>query len=255
MFITSDYFSERPSRIISLVPSITELLFFLSLDEQTIGVTKFCIHPQNWHQIKTKVGGTKNLNINVIRGLGPDLILANKEENTKEQIELLANEFPVYLSDVYNFEDGLKMISDISCLTHSEKKGNELIKTIREKKEKIISKPKIKVAYLIWKEPFLVAAGNTFTNSMLNVAVLENVFSHLSRYPEVSEIDINNSGAEIILLSTEPYPFTQKHIEEFANLFPQKKLIIADGEMFSWYGNRMLYALDYFEEFYEKLRQ
>ena len=255
MFISPEYIIQKPLRIISLVPSISELLHYLSLENETIGITKFCVHPTDWYNSKIRVGGTKNVDLEKIRKLNPNLIIANKEENTQEDIELLAREFPVLLTDANNFDEGISMIEDISKLTNTIEKAQNLIKDIKVAKSEIIFHTKIKVAYLIWKDPYMVAAGNTFINSMLDVSGLQNVFSNQSRYPIVSVDDLNNTDADIILLSTEPYPFKDKHLIELAPLFPNKRLFIADGEMFSWYGNRMLNAINYFKEFREILSQ
>ena len=255
MFISSNLTLDIPLRIVSLVPSISELLHFLALEKETVGITKFCIHPNEWYKTKKRIGGTKNLNLKIIRELNPTLIIANKEENIKEQIELLAQEFPVFLTDVNNFDEGIKMIRDISQLTHTQQKANKLIKNINANRIVSFNLHKIKVAYLIWKDPYMVAAGNTFIDSMLSTAGLINVYSNKTRYPIVTIDELNNSDAEIILLSTEPYPFKKKHLTELSILFPSKKLFIADGEMFSWYGNRMLNALHYFKDFQKILSQ
>lgn len=255
MFISPDYKIEQPLRIVSLVPSISELLHYLCLENETVGITKFCVHPKEWHQNKIRIGGTKNVNLKKIMELKPNLIIANKEENIREEIETLANEFPVFLTDANTFEEGITMIKDIARLTGTEDKAQILTDDINYTKNEFISYPKIKVAYLIWKDPFMVAAGNTFINSMLETAGLENAFQNQSRYPIVSVADLNNSDAEIILLSTEPYPFKESHLKELEVLLPNKKLFIADGEMFSWYGNRMLNALNYFKDFRKNLYQ
>ncbi len=255
MFISSNHTLDKPLSIISLVPSISELLHYLSLEKETVGITKFCIHPDEWYKNKNRIGGTKNLNLRKIKELNPTLILANKEENIKEQIELLAQEFPVFLTDVNSFDEGITMIKDISQLTSTQQKANNLINDINANRSISSTPHKIKVAYLIWKDPYMVAAGDTFIDSMLNISGLINVFSNKSRYPIITIDDLNNSDADIILLSTEPYPFKKKHLTELSSEFPLKKLFIADGEMFSWYGSRMLNALQYFKEFQKILSQ
>src|SRR6185437_6810940 len=105
-----------PRRIISLVPSQTELLYDLGLDGTVVGITKFCVHPNEWFRNKKRVGGTKTLHLNIIEELQPDLIIANKEENTREQIETLSTAYPVWVSNIQTISDGLDMIRKVGEL-------------------------------------------------------------------------------------------------------------------------------------------
>jgi ABC-type Fe3+-hydroxamate transport system substrate-binding protein len=235
-----------PTRIISVVPSITELLFDFDLSEQIIGITKFCIHPKEICQTKDIIGGTKNLNIEKIISLQPDLIIANKEENVKEQIQLLAQKFPVWLTDVNNYDDALQMITELGKITHKAEKAELIKNDINSKFSSLSFKIKRKAVYLIWKSPYMTIGGDTFIDSMLTQAGFENTFHHLTRYPEIELENISKSDCEIVLLSSEPYPFSQKHVDELQLLLPDKNIIIVDGEMFSWYGSRMLKSADYF---------
>src|SRR5438105_265149 len=111
------HIDQHPRRIVSLVPSQTELLFDLGLQEEVIGITKFCVHPYHWHQTKTRVGGTKDIKLEVIDQLKPDLVIANKEENTREQITSLQSLYPVWISDVNTLQDALEMIRSIGEIT------------------------------------------------------------------------------------------------------------------------------------------
>ncbi len=242
-----------PKRIISVVPSQTELLFDLGLEREVLGITKFCIHPKEICQTKTIIGGTKNLNIEKIISLQPDLIIANKEENVKEQIELLSEKFPVWLTDVNNYNDALLMIADIGMLTHTSEKANSIAKSIKEELSAPIFNKKRKAIYLIWKSPFMTIGGDTFIDSMMHKAGFENTFHHLTRYPEIELESIANSDCEFVLLSSEPYPFNQKHVDELKIALPNKNIIIVDGEMFSWYGSRMLKSATYFKELFTSL--
>ena len=245
--------NKKYSRIVSLVPSQTELLFYLGLEKEVIGITKFCIHPENWLKEKPVIGGTKNVNLQKIHALSPDLIIANKEENVKEQIEELAQKYDVYLSEVDNLKQALEMINSIGKLTERSKKAFELSSEIHygfENLNKLISgKRKIPAAYLIWKDPWMVAANNTFINEMMKYAGLENVFGEYIRYPQTSMEELKQQNPELILLSTEPYPFKEKHKATFNETFPSKKNEIVDGEMFSWYGSRLLKSIEYFHSF------
>ena len=242
-----------PRKIISLVPSQTELLFYLGLEKEVVGITKFCVHPKEQFRIKTRVGGTKKLNIKKIIELQPDLIIANKEENEKSQIEELDKHFPVWISDVRGFEDAIEMIVDVGDLCGQPYKANQLASNIRSKIENYIinhqlSGPPLtlRAAYFIWKDPYMVAGGNTFINSMMRLAGYENVFETQGRYPEITLVQLKKAKPEVILLSSEPYPFKKKHIPELQKACPEAVIGIVDGEMFSWYGNRLLQAADYF---------
>jgi ABC-type Fe3+-hydroxamate transport system substrate-binding protein len=247
----------KPQRIISVVPSQTELLYHLGLEEEVIGITKFCIHPAHWFSSKTRVGGTKNLHLEKIKSLQPDLIIANKEENVQEQIEAMAQLFPVWVSDVNNLEDALNMIATLGAITGKEEKATSL-KTHIEKAFDNISIPPVdrkpKTIYLIWKDPYMTVGGDTFINNMLQWAGFDNLFSHLSRYPQTSIQEIQSLNCEVLLLSSEPYPFKQKHLEELKALLPGTSIWLADGEMFSWYGSRLQWAPSYFKQLKAQLQ-
>lgn len=246
MFLTK-YGSENPQKIISLVPSISELLNDLNLAKETVGITKFCIHPSLWYQTKEKIGGTKNLQIEKIKRLQPDLIIANKEENTQEQVEILARLFPVFLTDVNNYEEAIKMIEDVGKITSKVAEAVQLTKVIQSGFH-LIQKPfqQIKTVYFIWKDPYMTVGGDTFINDMMNRLSLQNIFNHYTRYPEVTLQNVISANPQLILLSSEPYPFKQKQITEIQAYLPNAKIILVDGEMFSWYGSRMKYMPSYF---------
>lgn len=238
--------SRKPKRIISLVPSQTELLFDLGLEERVVGITKFCVHPEEWFRTKTRVGGTKKLHFDVIRGLNPDLIIANKEENNREDIEALEKDFSVWLSDVNDLDSALEMIQSIAEITDSEAfQWIDKIETgFAELKPLNSSK---RVLYLIWKNPFIAAGSNTFINDMLERCGFENVISQ-TRYPELTEQQILELNPEVVLLSSEPFPFKEKHIKELQELLPNAIVKLVDGEIFSWYGSRLKLAPFYFSE-------
>ncbi|MDQ6903462.1 MAG: helical backbone metal receptor [Bacteroidota bacterium] len=247
--------SKKYSAIISLVPSQTELLYDLGLENEVIGITKFCVHPEKWFKNKTRIGGTKKLNINKIKGLYPDLIIGNKEENVKEEVEELAMHYDVLVTDVNNLADALGMIKAIGKLTGRTAEAFSLSDKIELKFQELIhdisNKRKIKSAYLIWKEPYMAAGGNTFINDMMGYCGLVNIFTNVDRYPQIN-ID-NLQTCELILLSSEPYPFKEKHVRELQQQIPGSKIILADGEMFSWYGSRLLLAADYFKLLFQKI--
>lgn len=232
-------------RIVSLVPSLTELLHHL--DGEVTGITKFCIHPKEWFQTKTRVGGTKQLNLDIIRSLNPQLIIANKEENVKEQVKLLAEQFPVWLTDVNSLHEALKMIRNMGIVTGSKEKAATLATEIENEFAVLNFPGSLAAAYFIWKDPLMVAGGDTFINEMMKRAGFRNVFEKTVRYPAVSINEIKNSGADILLLSSEPYPFKQDHVTALSHELPGKKIILVDGEMFSWYGSRLLKSAAYFK--------
>jgi ABC-type Fe3+-hydroxamate transport system substrate-binding protein len=229
------------------------LLYDLDLEEEVIGITKFCVHPKKWFHSKQRVGGTKQLNIKIIEELNPDLIIANKEENTKEQIDQLEKNYRLWISDVKTFPDALQMILAIGELTGRTKKAKTIIKEIENKFTDLLSQLqtknyKHKTAYLIWQNPHMAAAGDTFINEMMKYCGLENIFEHADRYPKITEDDLLKNNCELLLLSSEPFPFKQKHADELQKKLPGVKIMLVNGEMFSWYGSRLLHAPQYFRQ-------
>lgn len=260
MILPAPYLPFQPKRIISLVPSQTELLWDLGLDEEVIAITKFCKHPVNWYKHKIKVGGTKTLNIPLIRELKPDLIIANKEENEKSQIEDLQNEANILVTDVSSLEEAIAMIKDIGTVTGKASEAIKMTMSIQTEFSTLNSMDlKITAAYLIWQKPYMAAGGGTFINDMMAHCGLQNIFSTRNRYPEITleELEIGNAGStrcELLLLSSEPYPFKEKHLVEIQKKLPHIKIALADGEMFSWYGSRLKKAPGYFKDFMTQIR-
>jgi len=248
-----------PNRIISLVPSQTELLFDLELDEEIIGITKYCIHPKEKVKGKTIVGGTKKLKLDLIRQLKPDLIIGNKEENEKSQVAELKKEFPVWMSDIKKFGDAIEMTGKIGLLVGKNERAIEIKSNIQKRFIQfslyLESDKKIKnVLYLIWRKPYIAAGPDTFISHLLKLCALRNPLqSTNSRYPEMTAEEIQKVNPTYIFLSSEPYPFKEKHISELQSICPGSKVVLVDGEMFSWYGSRLLYAPAYFKELLEKL--
>ncbi len=253
-------FNFPPQRIISLVPSQSELLWYLGLQKELVGITKFCIHPNEMFRSVTRVGGTKEINFEVIKKLQPDLIIANKEENEQEQIEELCKYYSVWISAIYNLNDSYTMMLAVGEITNRKAEAEKLVAELKDKDAQFKSKKlKVKnggsVAYLIWKNPYMAAGQNTFINYLLGECGLSNVFTNeKSRYPEVATQMLIDKNPDFIFLSSEPYPFKDKHIEELKAHLPNAKIVLVDGEMFSWYGNRLLYAFDYFEELLKKIQ-
>ena len=238
---------KKPERIISLVPSQTELLYDLGLEKEIVGITKFCIHPPGLFKSKQRVGGTKKFDFEKIRKLNPDLIIGNKEENEKEQIEQLADEFPVWMSDICSLDDAFDMMKKLGELTGTSPKAGEIILRIRNSfTASDFPESDHRVLYFIWKDPWMVAGSDTFINQMLQLAGFKNCIN-TSRYPAVSEEEIKKINPSLVLLSSEPYPFSEKHAEELRKIIPGCKVMLVDGELFSWYGTRLQYSADYFK--------
>lgn len=244
-----------PKRIVSLVPSISELLFDLEVYEGIVGRTKFCVHPRSIMNSIPIVGGTKNIQINKIRELNPDLIICNKEENTPEIVAELEKEFPVWVTDVVTFDDAMKMIMDLSQLLNNPQRGEQLVKSLEMSiNAKLLKTRRKKVAYLIWNNPMMVAANQTFINSLLDRLGFVNVFADQERYPEVTEADLKSAKPEIIFLSSEPFPFAEEHRKYIKTVCPLSKVELVDGATFSWYGSRLLNVVSFMELFNDRLR-
>ena len=249
-------FKSIPIRIVSLVPSQTELLVDLGLIEGIIGITKFCVHPGNLRKSKTIVGGTKQVNIDKIRALQPDVILCNKEENTQEIVKQLEKIAPVHVSDIHNLKDTRELINLYGQLFNvndiAKNIADKLLQSESEFSIYIANKPLKKVAYFIWRKPWMVAGGNTIIDSLLSINKFHNIFGHIPRYPEIDlELLDKNKDLEYIFLSSEPYPFKEKHIEEIERILPKTQILLVDGEYFSWYGTRLLGAFNYFKKLHK----
>lgn len=258
-----------PTRIISLVPSQTELLYDLGLEAEVVGITKFCVHPPEWRKTKTLIGGIKKFNFDVIDRLKPDLIIGNKEENYKEGIEALRQKYPVWMSDIITPDDAVNMMRSIGEITGKSTEAEKLIEDIQNSLNEIkrwlrVPQPPIRepqkpvtplpealegngkqVLYLIWRNPWMGAAAHTFIHEMLTLAGFENCLKERERYPQLSVADLTALNPDLVFLSSEPYPFSERHVEEIQSLLPKAKILLVDGEMFSWYGSRMRYFARY----------
>jgi ABC-type Fe3+-hydroxamate transport system substrate-binding protein len=244
--------TETPKRIVSLVPSQSELLWDLGLQEQLVGITKFCIHPKSMFESVSRVGGTKTLSLEKIRSLKPDLIIGNKEENERTQIEALQKEFKVWMSDIYTLEDALKTITAIGELTGTLDKAKTISEGIAHSFQQLPYCEK-SVLYLIWK-PYMAAGKGTFIGDLLMKIGLKNVIhEEESRYPQLTMEEIVALKPELVFLSSEPFPFKQMHAHELQLALPDSKIILVDGELFSWYGSRLLKSVAYFHELLNEL--
>jgi len=246
-------------RIISLVPSQTELLYDIGLSEEVVGQTLFCIHPKEMHDSKPRIGGTKKLQMDKIAVLKPGLIIGNKEENEQSQIEELMKHYPVWMSDIKNLDDSLDMIERIGDLVGRNSEAMDMSHKIRNGFSELATinhQPTTNnsTLYLIWRKPWMAAGRDTFINDMLERCGLVNGFSSpISRYPEISDDDIKTMKPDFIFLSSEPYPFKDEHLAELQAISPSSKIVLVDGEMFSWYGSRLLKSASYFKALFNSL--
>lgn len=229
-----------PQKIISLVPSLTELLIDLGLERKLIGRTRFCIHPEEIVPGIPVVGGTKNPNLEKIIELNPDLIIANKEENRKEDIELLRDKFRIVVTDISSVEEALLVIYELGALCGAEKRAKKLINAIQTELKDVPPEPVLDAAYFIWKNPWMTVGRDTYIHSVMEHFHLKSVFKDCMRYPVVTLPEVQARQPDIVLLSSEPYPFKEKHIEEIEKKCKSSKAVLANGEWFSWYGSRML---------------
>ncbi|PIB34150.1 cobalamin-binding protein [Reichenbachiella sp. 5M10] len=237
---------ELPQRIVSLVPSLTELLYDLGMGDRVVGLTKFCVHPDAWWRSKTRVGGTKQLKHAVIASLAPDLILANKEENIREDVEALMPHYPVWVSDVHDLSEALEMIRSVGELTESQSRARALADEIEASFEALTQTKPQRVLYLIWQEPWMSAGRGTFIDDMLQRSGYVNAVT-ATRYPVMTDEEIVALRPEIVMLSSEPFPFQEKHLERMQALLPNSRVLLVDGEMYSWYGSRLRLSAAYFE--------
>lgn len=237
---------KMPKRIVSLVPSITELLSYFDMDEEVVGITKFCIKPETWFKEKTRIGGTKQIHLDTIRALKPDLIIANKEENTQEIVETLEKEFPTYVTDINTLEETYEAIRQLSFIFGKEEYAQKIIQDTKEQfltfrrsetYPKIVGKTYL---YFIWHQPDMVAGRETYINDIFQHIGLINATKDI-RYPETQ----HTLSPDYIFLSSEPYPFAEKHIPYFQERYPDSEIMLVDGEIFSWYGSRILHIIPY----------
>jgi iron complex transport system substrate-binding protein len=249
---TSHSFESSPKRIISLVPSQTELLYDLGLEDRIVGITKFCVHPYHFKSTKKIIGGTKKVHYDRIRLLEPDIIICNKEENTQEIVEELRKICTVWVTNIATIEDNFQMITDFGQIfdqrTEARKWNDKLAFALSDFKNFIAAIPVKKVAYFIWKNPYMVAGSGTFIDELLKLNHFQNHFASKERYPEIKLEKMDEEGdLDLILLSSEPFPFKAEDGYEIVSSTRNGKAILVDGEMFSWHGSRLLKAFDYFK--------
>ncbi len=240
-------------RIVSTVPSITELLHDLGLNKEVIGITKFCVHPNAWFRTKERIGGTKSLNISKIKELNPTHIICNKEENVEEQIEQLRAYADIHLTDIKTPKDNLELITTLGTMTDNRMTAIKLRAQLEAVLNSLYSKTKKTALYLIWKDPYMTIGSDTYIHAIMEKIGLINIFGAETRYPQITINLLQSLKPEVVLLSSEPYPFKEEHRSEFSQLFPSAQVHLVDGEAFSWYGTRLIKKGSYLNELVEQL--
>jgi ABC-type Fe3+-hydroxamate transport system substrate-binding protein len=226
-------------RIVSAVPSLTEYLYSLGLEEEVLGITKFCVHPKKWFQTKQRVGGTKNISIEKTLALQPHVIIASKEENIEVQMLALAEHCTVILTNISTVENSFEQLTALANALKKQVEGQKIVQAIQQKIKEYTNTKKGTALYCIWKDPYLFAGKDTYIHSMMQVCGYSNIVE-TNRYPEINMGDIQKLAPQHLLLSSEPYPFAQKHIDELKHLLPNTNIELVDGELYSWYGSRII---------------
>lgn len=236
--------SHVPKRIVSLVPSLTETLIDLGLGERLVGRTRFCIHPTEAVRRIERIGGTKDFSVERILKLKPDLIIGSQEENHKEGIEALQAHLPVWMSTIDSVDSALEHISQLGEVTGTAEKAHQMTQAIDKAWTDIPRFPSSKrVAYFIWKNPWMIAGKGTYIDSVLERLGCTNA-SSMERYPEIRIEQFITDPPDLFLFSSEPFPFKKEHWSAWRAAFPKAHFRLVNGENFSWYGSRMLEAAE-----------
>ena len=229
-----------PRRVVSLVPSQTELLADLGLDAEVVGLTRFCVRPAGWKAAKTIVGGTKTVDVGRVRGLAPDLVVANKEENVREQVEAVAAFCPVYVTDVADVAGAVAMVRAVGAAVGRGGAADRIADEVAAGFAALAAPPRpVRALYLIWRDPWMTVGGDTIVSDVMGRGGLENVAADRDRYPALTDDEVRALAPDAVLLSSEPYPFATKHLAEVQALVPGARVVLVDGEAFSWYGSRL----------------
>ena len=244
-----------PTRIVSLVPSQTELLAHLGLDDQVVGLTRFCERPERWRTNKTIVGGTKQVDLDTVRALDPDLILANHEENTADDVAALGDIAPVFVTEVKTVSGALDMIRTVGALTGTSDRTSTLVGRIISRFRALPDFPSLRAVYFIWRDPHMTVGGDTFIHDVMQWGGLQNLYGGQTRYPNVSPHALADQEPDVLLCATEPFPFHEKDAftAELRDAAPDTPIEIVDGQPFSWYGPRLLDTPKYLRDLRERL--
>ena len=238
------------TKIVSLVPSISELIYDLNAEDKIVGVTKFCVHPKYFQIEKTVVGGVQEFDIDKIIALKPDVVFASKDENFEDEIIELRKHVPVYVTDVKNVNEAISMIKTIGALLNKRSDADKItmkidmqLKDLAKVTDDLLYRS---AAYFVWNDPWVAAGKDTFIDSLLKLIKVDNVFSNLKeRYPMVTGANIHIGNPQMIMLPSEPFKFEDKHAIEIGRHTHDAATFFVDGQMFSWYGSRLVKSIDY----------
>jgi len=244
-------------RIVSLVPSLTELLFDLGLTDRLVGRTQFCVHPNPAVNKVTSVGGTKKIDMEILRGLEPTHVLVNVDENPKEMADdLSAAGYDVVVTHPLTVADNRALYRLIGGIFGAAEEAERLETKFDAALDAVTSAaagwPERRVLYLIWRKPWMTIAPDTYIADMLALANLRSLNTGSpDRYPEICLDAAILERVDDVLFSTEPFPFTEKHLDAFRREFPDHaaKARLIDAEMVSWYGSRAVPGLHYLAQF------
>jgi len=243
-----------PRRIVSLVPSTTEILCALGLGEALVGITVYCVEPRDVVRGKTRIGGEKNPDLEKIRTLEPDLVIANIEENVRADIDRLrAWSIPVWVTYPRTVAEGIQLIGELGELTGSPVRAAELLRDFEPLLERVMMatarRPPVAVFYPIWRGPYMTINGDTYIHDMLKVCGARNIFADRpERYPTVTLDEVAARRPDVILLPDEPFRFRRAHLADFAKYADvpavrDGRIRLVDGKPFSWHGPRIAEAL------------
>lgn len=242
-------------KIVSLCPSLTELVFDLGAGASLVGRTKFCVHPAAGVDAVEKVGGTKNPKIDRIVELAPDIVLMNDEENRREDAAALeAAGIRVHSSMPRTAADTAAMVRAIGIALAGSREAERIAADIERRADRVrrdaVRYPPVRYACLIWRDPIMTVSNDTFIAGLLSLAGGQNVFgARTDRYPTISPAELHDVDPLVVLLPNEPFPFQDKHIEELSALtrLPRERFQLSDGELLSWHGSRTPRGIDYAE--------
>jgi ABC-type Fe3+-hydroxamate transport system substrate-binding protein len=259
--------SAPPRRIVSLVPSLTEALFALGLGERVVGVTEWCVHPADGVGRVPKLGGTKTPDLDAIRALAPDLVIANREENRKRDIERLeAAGISVWVTYPRTVREGAELLAEMAALGAAPEVRAHVVKPVLravEDAEAALAELRAsgarppRVFCPIWRDPWMAVGAPTYADDLITLCGGENVFGRRAggdpvaatrRYPRVSLAEIKAAQPDVVLLPDEPYAFGPRDAAELAQLdapfAASARIHLIDGTFVSWYGPRILSAIE-----------